>query len=151
MVWLKIFLIAATPLFELRGALPLAIKAYHLPVIPSFIVSFLGNIFAVSVFLFFLNLAFEKLRNKNRFFKSILDWIYKKTEKKHKKKFELWENFALIILVAIPLPLTGGWTGALCAFIFGIPAKKAIPLIAIGLLIAELIVLALIQGAYLLI
>ena len=48
---------------------------------------------------------------------------------------------ALIVFVAIPLPMTGAWTGALIAFLFGIPFKKAFPLITLGIMIAGIIVL----------
>ena len=50
------------------------------------------------------------------------------------------KEFALVVLVAIPLPLTGAWTASLAAYIFGIPYKKAIPLIFLGLVIAGVIV-----------
>jgi uncharacterized membrane protein len=52
----------------------------------------------------------------------------------------LYEGFALITFVGIPLPMTGGWTGALIAFVFGIPPRKALLHILIGVLIAGIIV-----------
>ena len=60
--------------------------------------------------------------------------------KKHSKKFETFEEIALVTFVAIPLPGTGAWSGALVAFVFGIPPKKSIPLIFLGVAIAGIAV-----------
>ncbi|MES0341863.1 MAG: small multi-drug export protein, partial [Candidatus Humimicrobiaceae bacterium] len=60
--------------------------------------------------------------------------------KRHSAKFEKYQGFALISFVGIPLPITGGWTGALIAYVFGIPPKKALWQITIGVLIAGIIV-----------
>jgi uncharacterized membrane protein len=70
-------------------------------------------------------------------------WInnyFEKTKTKHAKKIEVYKELALVILVAIPLPLTGAWTGALVAYLFGLEYKKALPLIFLGVLIAGAIV-----------
>ena len=143
---LKTFFIAASPLIELRGALPVALEVYNMPVWSALFFSFLGNIFSVFLILAFLKFISNYLMEKSRVLKMFLEAIIKRTKKRQAKKFEIWEDFALIILVAIPLPFTGGWTGALCAFIFDIPFKKSILLIALGLLIAELIVFLITTG-----
>jgi uncharacterized membrane protein len=137
---IKILLIAASPILELRGSIPIAISLYHLPVFSAISLSIIGNLVPV-VFLLWLLEAIAKFLSKhfypcNRFFA----WLFERTRRNHQNKFEKWKEFALVILVAIPLPFTGAWTGSLCAFVFGIPFKKAFPLIAAGVLIAGLIV-----------
>jgi len=67
-------------------------------------------------------------------------WLFERTRKKHSKKFEYWGALALISFVAIPLPMTGVWSGAVAAFVFGVPYKKSVLMISIGAVIAGLIV-----------
>ena len=74
------------------------------------------------------------------FFDKFFTFLFERTRRKHSKKFEKWGALALITFVAIPLPITGGWSGALAAFVFGIPFKKALPLIFSGVIIAGVIV-----------
>ena len=64
----------------------------------------------------------------------------RKLHRKYSKKIERRRDLALIVLVAIPLPFTGAWTGALAAFVFGIPIKRSFPLIILGILIAGAII-----------
>ena len=52
----------------------------------------------------------------------------------------------MVVLVAIPLPMTGAWTGSLAAWVFHIPPRSAIPLISLGVLIAGVIVTLLVEG-----
>jgi uncharacterized membrane protein len=99
----------------------------------------IGNIIPVVFILFLLKSVSGFLMRYSNFFNRFLSWLFERTRKKHSAKFERWEEFALIVLVAIPLPFTGAWTGSLCAFVFGIPFKKAFPLIVIGVVIAGLI------------
>jgi len=137
---LKTFLIAATPILELRGSIPIALGVYHLPVFSTFWLSILGNLVPVVFLLWFLGKAAEFLSHHSYLFNRFFAWLFEKTRKNHTKKFARWKEFALLILVAIPLPFTGAWTGSLCAFVFGIPFKKAFLLITAGVIIAGLIV-----------
>lgn len=136
------FLLGMSPILEIRGALPIALFNYHLSVFNAFLFAFLGNIFIALIILLFL----EKITNfliKYNFFKRIIDWFFLRTRKNHEASFEKWRDFALFLFVAIPLPLTGAWTGAVCAFLFGIPLKRSFPLISAGVLAAGIIVLIL--------
>lgn len=137
---LKIFLIAASPILELRGSIPIALGVYHLPVFSAFWISILGNLVPVVFLLWFLGRITEFFSRHFYFFNRFFVWLFEKTRKNHTQKFARWKEFALIILVAIPLPFTGAWTGSLAAFVFGIPFKKAFLLIATGVVIAGLIV-----------
>lgn len=138
---LVILLISMSPIFELRGAIPVAIGVYDMPVLSAFLWAVLGNIIPIIFILLGLDLLINKLLIHriyilNRFFA----WLFERTRRNHSRKFERWKEFALVILVAIPLPFTGAWTGALAAFVFGIPIKRAFPLIGLGVLIAGIIV-----------
>ena len=70
--------------------------------------------------------------------KSIIHWFYNKVTKDHGPKFTRWGAIGLILVVGIPLPGTGSWTGSLLAFLFGISYWKALGLIFIGILIVGL-------------
>ena len=73
------------------------------------------------------------------------DWLERKTEK-NKEKVLKYEVLGLLLFVAIPLPGTGGWTGALVAAMLDMPMKKSLPTIAIGVLIAGFIMSAITYG-----
>jgi len=136
-----ILLISILPIFELRGAIPIAIGVYNMSVFSAFFWAVLGNIIPVIFILLGLDLLINKfLIHRIYFFNRFFSWLFERTRKKHSKKFERFEELALILLVAIPLPFTGAWTGALAAFVFGIPVKKAFLLITLGVLIAGIVV-----------
>ncbi len=137
---LKIFLIAMSPIFELRGSIPVALSVYNLSVWSSFLISVIGNLIPVVFILLLLKSVSDYLSRYSRFFDRFFTWLFERTRKQHSSKFERWKEFALVIFVAIPLPFTGAWTGSLCAFVFGIPFKKAFPLITVGVIIAGIIV-----------
>jgi len=137
---IKTLLIAMSPFLELRGSIPIALSVYCLPVLSAFWVSVIGNLIPVVFLLWLLEIVSRFLSKHFYFFNRFFVWLFEKTRKNHQKKFEQWKEFALVILVAIPLPFTGAWTGSLCAFLFGIPWKKAFPLITLGVLIAGLVV-----------
>lgn len=138
---ISVFLISMLPIAELRGAIPLGLTIYNLPVWSAFVFSVLGNLIPVLFIIWILDLLINKfLIHKIYIFNRFFSWLFKRTRSKHSEKFEKWRDFALIVLVAIPLPFTGAWTGALAAFVFGIPIKKAFPLIGLGVLIAGVVV-----------
>lgn len=137
---LATLLIAMLPIAELRLSLPIALEIYHLPIWQAYLWSILGNMIPLVFIVFLLEPASNFLSQHFYFFNRFFSWLYKRTRRKHSRKFEIFEEAALIIFVAIPLPLTGGWTGAVAAFVFGIPPKKSLPLIFLGVLIAGVVV-----------
>jgi uncharacterized membrane protein len=137
---LQTFFIAMTPIGELRASIPVALEVYHLPVKTAFVFSVLGNMVPVVFLLLLLGPVSEYLSHRWYRFNRFFVWLFDRNRKNHQKKFEVWKELALVILVAIPLPFTGAWTGSICAFIFRIPFKKALPLIFLGVLIAGVIV-----------
>lgn len=137
---LATFLIATLPIAELRASIPIALGVYDLSVVTSYIYSVMGNIFPIIFILWFLDPVSNWLSNHSKFFKKFFNWIFERTRRKFTKKYEKWGFLALTLFVAIPLPITGGWTGSIAAFLFGIPFKKAFPLIVVGVMIAGVVV-----------
>jgi uncharacterized membrane protein len=143
---LKTFALALMPIGELRVALPVALEVYKISWPVAFIVSVVGNMVPVIFFSFLLDPISKFLMKHSRFFKWFFNWLFERTRKKHSKRFETLEEVALVTFVALPLPITGAWSGTLAAFVFGIPPKKSIPLIFLGVLIAGAIVTLLTKG-----
>lgn len=135
---LYIFAISMVPVIELRGAIPAGL-ALDLPFYAVFLTAFLGNLLPVPILILFTRRVFEWLRRKS----ALLERLVQKMERKAKSKEGLirrYELLGLCILVAIPLPGTGAWTGSLVAAVFDIRLKRAFPVIALGVLIAGVIV-----------
>ena len=141
----KIFLLAMTPVGELRASLPAGILFYGLDWKIVFLVSLLGNLVPVVFLLLLLGPVSNRLSKNFLIFNKFFDWLFERTRKKTSERIKKYGEIALISFVAIPLPFTGAWTGAIAAFLFGIPFKKAFLLIAAGVIIAGIIVLTLIQ------
>ncbi len=132
------FLIAMLPISELRGAIPYAIWMGNLGWKEAYIIAVLGNFLPVIPLVLFMEKASEWLRRYplgDRFF----TWFFDRTRRKG-KLIERFETIGLAMFVAIPLPVTGAWTGSAAAIIFGVPRKKAVLAILLGIMIAGCIV-----------
>ena len=136
MVWT--ILLSAAPISELRGGIPFALAKGASPAVAA-AVAILANLAIVPVLVFGLG-WFERLFRHWRFAARVMDWVFARTRRKG-RVIERFGDVALILLVAIPLPGTGAWTGALAAFLFGIPPRRSLPLIAAGVLVAGGLVL----------
>ena len=133
---LIIFFISMLPVLELRGGL-IAAKLLGVEFVPAFIICYIGNIIPVPFILLFIRKIFQFLRDKRGFAKIIEKLEIRSMRKSEKVK--RWRDWGLLAFVAIPLPGTGGWTGALIAALMDIRIKKSFPIIAIGVLIAGII------------
>ena len=132
--------VSAAPIAELRGGLPLAIS-YGFSPVAAFFLAIAGNLLPVLPILLGLGWG-EKLLLRWPLSMRLLDWVFTRTRRKG-RLIERYGAVGLILLVAIPLPVTGAWTGAIAAFLFGIPPKRAFLLISVGVLIAGAVVLVL--------
>jgi len=128
------------PIVELRGAIPFAMATYGFSAWEALSVAVIGNIIPAFILVPFIGRAGAFLSEKSDLWKRFFSYFLAKTRNNHEKKFEIFKEFALVVLVAVPLPLTGVWTASLVAYIFDIPFRKAIPLIFIGVIIAGMIV-----------
>ena len=124
---IKTFLIAMAPIGELRISIPIAIEIYNLSPCSAFLFSVLGNILPGIFLLWRLKPISQYLSRHFNKFNSLFLWFFERNKKKHCKKFEQCKELALVILVAIPFPFTGVWTASICAFIFKVPFRKALP------------------------
>ncbi|NOR18126.1 small multi-drug export [candidate division WOR-3 bacterium] len=134
-----VFLTSMLPIIELRGALPMAINLFQIAWPKAFLISFIGNLVPVPFILWLLKpivKILSKIKPLGIFFK----WLFERTRRKGDKVIEKYEEIGLLAFVAIPLPGTGAWTGALIAFLFGLDFKKSFLVITIGVFIAGVIV-----------
>jgi uncharacterized membrane protein len=136
---LAVFLTSMLPIIELRGALPLAINVFNISWPKAFLIAYIGNMIPVPFILWLLAPA-VRLLSKIRIFERFFSWLFDRTRKKSNRMIEKYEEIGLMAFVAIPLPGTGAWTGALIAFLFGLDFKKSLLVIAIGVFIAGVIV-----------
>jgi len=134
------FLVAMTPVGELRASLPLALEVFKLPIWQAYLISVVGNIVPVFLIVWLLGPVSNFLR-RFKFFDKFFEWLFARTRRRTEKKYLVYGELALILFVAIPLPITGAWTGSVAAFLFGVPYRRAVPLIGIGIFIAGFIVL----------
>ena len=135
---LWVLALAASPISELRGAIPVAIAAFHFPWYYAFLLAIIGNLLPVPFILLFLDAA-SRLLSKVGLFDRILSWLFERT-KRRSTIIEKYQRIGLVLFVAIPLPVTGAWTGSLAAVLLGLRFKHAFLSIFIGVLIAGVIV-----------
>lgn len=133
-----VFIISVLPISELRIAIPVGILKLNLPVVQTYLIAVLGNMAPVIPLLF----LFEPVSNKLRKFKlwaGFFEWFFLYTRRKA-KVVERFEALGLMLFVAVPLPMTGAWSGCIAAAIFKIPFRLAFPAIFLGVIIAGIIV-----------
>ena len=136
--YLIVFGVSMVPLIELRGAVPIG-TGMDLPWLPTLIISIIGNCLPIPIILLFVKAVLKWMRGCSiKFFSKVSNWVYQKAEK-NRPKIEKYAIFGLYVFVAIPLPGTGAWTGALVAALFDMPKWKAIVSICLGVISAGII------------
>ena len=141
---LMTFLISMVPVLELRGAIPVGVTA-GLPPLAALAIAMVGNLVPVPFIILFIRKIFRWLRNKGT-----IGRLVEKLETRAESKSDLVHKYGwwgLCILVAIPLPGTGAWTGALVAALMHMRLKWAMPAIITGVIIAGLIMTLVTYGA----
>jgi uncharacterized membrane protein len=144
--WLATFLIAMIPVTELRAALPLAYKVYGLSAFWVWFWSVAGTYAAMLIIVLLLDPVAKLLSGWFGIFEKFFNWLFEHTRKRANGKMEKYGEWAIFILAATPIPLLGGMTGALAAFVFGVPLRKSLPLLLLGTMVSGGIVLALTIG-----
>ena len=137
------FFTSMVPVLELRGAIPIGV-AGGLPVLISMLIAMIGNLVPIPFLIVFTRKVFDWLKTKGKI-KSFVE----KLEHRANEKSQIVQKYAwwgLCILVAIPLPGTGAWTGALVAVILNMNLRRSMPAISLGVLIAGVIVTMLTYG-----
>ena len=140
---LKTLVTAMMPILEIRGAIPVGVASGLDPWL-AFAVGFVGNMLPIPILILLTRKIIEWLKKHNMLVK-LTAWLENKGSKGAQKvqKYSFW---GLFILVAIPLPGTGAWTGALVASLLDMRLKRALPAIAMGVASAGLIVLVVSYG-----
>lgn len=138
---LATFLLGAIPVTELRAALPIGYRVYHLSAFWAWFFSVAGTFFSMILIVYLLDPIATFLSARMDIFKKFFDWLFEHTRKRVSHRIEEYEEWGIFILAATPIPLVGGMTGALAAFVFGIPRKKSLPLLLLGTMVSGGIVL----------
>lgn len=134
-----VFLMAAMPIIELRGAIPFGMSLGFSPA-HAFFISLAGSLLPVPFIIFGIRPVFDILSRLHPFFDRLIHGITERTMAKGERA-RRFGFIGLILLVAIPLPGTGVWTGSLAAVLMNLRFKLAFPAIFIGNIIAGLLVM----------
>jgi len=137
------FLISMVPVIELRGALPFGVAQGLAPLYAA-LISIAGNLLPIPFLLKLVPRIFDFLRDK-KYTRKLIAWLERKAEK-NRKTIDKYGWLGLYILVAIPLPGTGAWTGALVSSCFKMKFWPSMAAIAAGVITAGAIVLAITYG-----
>ncbi len=135
---LVVFVVSMLPIVELRGAIPLAVFQFKFDILKAFLLSVGGNLLIVVPLVFLMDLAEKHFRKY-----ALLDrWMSRLFERAKKRGgyVEKYKSLGLFLFVAIPLPGTGAWTGALVAYLLSMDKKIAFISIALGVVMAGLLV-----------
>ena len=127
-------LVSMIPIVELRGGIPFGV-ARGLPVWAAYLAAIIGNILPVPFILVYIRQIFHWMRRKLPWLNRMVDWLERKAHLKG-QKVSKYKYLGLLLFVAIPLPGTGAWTGALAAAFLDMPLRKALPSVFLGILIA---------------
>lgn len=136
--YLSVLFVSMVPLIELRGAVPIG-TGMGLPWHFTLIVSIIGNCLPIPFILFFVKAVLKWMRGcKIEIFNKISNWLFEKADK-NRPKIDKYGSWGLFVFVAIPLPGTGAWTGALVASLFDMKRGKASISIFSGVITAGII------------
>ncbi len=134
--YVYVLIISMLPIIELRGAIPVAFTL-RLPFLPSFLVSVIGNLIPIPFILWLITPFCNRLK-KTKMFAWFPAFLERKVDK-NREKVTKYANWGLFLFVAIPLPGTGAWTGALIASFLDFRFKDALWAIIGGVLTAGVI------------
>lgn len=142
---LCVFFCSMLPIIELRGGIPMAF-AMSLPWWQAYLLAIVGNLLPVPFILLLINVVLKWMTNsKITFFNKVANFLYRKVEK-NRAKIEKYSFWGLCLFIAIPLPVTGAWTGSLVAAVIGMKPWKAFLSALLGVLIAGVIVSVIVYG-----
>ena len=139
------FVISLFPVLELRGGM-IAARLLEIDFIKAFLICYIGNMLPIPFILFFIKKIFDVMR-KNKHLAKIVEKMEARSDKK-KGTMEKYKEWGLLFFVAIPLPGTGGWTGALISALMDLKFKKSLPIIALGVLLAGIIMSLITYGIF---
>ena len=146
--WFQIFFGSMIPWVEARYIIYYAIEFLKWPWWQAFPLAVIGNMLPIPFILLFFRYV-EKFLRSFKSWSRLMDWLFEKTRKRADAKIKRYEHLGLLVFVAIPLPFTGAWTGALIAYLFDLKFGRSLITIFIGVVIAALIITVLtLSGNY---
>jgi len=131
-----VVIIATLPILELRGSIPIAILWYKMPWWQAYILSVIGNLIPIIPIILLIGPVSDFLMKRSKLWHRFFTWVFERSRKRGGDLVEKYEALGLAIFVAIPLPVTGAWTGSLLAFLMHVRARRAFPCILAGVLTA---------------
>ena len=137
-------LVSMVPVVELRGGIPFGV-ALGLDLWEAFLAAIIGNIIPLPFIVVYIRRIFQWMRRHMPKLDKLVDKLEHKAHLKGRVVTK-YKYLGLMIFVAIPLPGTGGWTGALAAAFLDMPLRRAIPALALGVLIAAFLVTGITYG-----
>lgn len=136
--------LAMLPISELRGAIPYAVGVAGMSWQEAYVISVIANFVPVIPLYILIGPVSEFLR-KVPLFDRFFTWLFARARRKG-KLIERFEVLGLVLFVAIPLPVTGAWTGTIAAFLFGVRKRLAFPAVFLGICIAGVVVTLAVTG-----
>ncbi len=140
---LVVIVIAATPILELRGSIPLAQGVYGYSWWLAMILSVIGNMIPAFVILYGWGWFISLLERRLPTFHAFMTRYHDRLHAKWQTKIDTYGPWALALFVAVPIPLSGVWSGALIAWIFSMRKRSALLAIFAGVVMAAIIVMTL--------
>ena len=137
---LAVFLTAMTPIGELRAAIPFGLLAYDLSWPVVFVLAVAGNLVPVPLLIVSLRTVGERLEQRQDPLGRLLRWRTNRIQERWGERVRRYGFVGIVAIVAIPLPLTGAWTGSLAVWALHVPLRKGFAAIAVGVLIAGVVV-----------
>ena len=140
---LLVILAAMTPLGELRASVPLGILHFELGWPLVYVMSVLGNLLPVVPILWVLSTIGERLERSDTLAGRLMRWRTRRVEALWGERVRRHGPWAVALIVAIPFPLTGAWTGTLAVWALRVPVRTGLVAIGAGVLVAGVVVTAL--------
>lgn len=144
--WFVVVFISMLPFVELRLSIPVAIGVYGMNPAYAFVISIIGNLIPIPFILLFLGRVEKWLSSRYERWERFFKWLFSRTRDRASENIRKYEMIGLALYVAIPLPVTGAWTGALIAYVFDLDLKRAFASITAGVLIAGVIITMAVVG-----
>lgn len=138
--------VATLPLVEQRLAIPFGFFSQHLSIWNALLAGIIGNVVSVGIVLWLWPIVARFAAKHSPICDRFLQRLFARTRKKHSHQFTTWGSIFLIFFVMLPIPGSGGWSGSLVAWLFGVPYWRAMKLIFIGLILGAFLVAGMTVG-----
>ena len=143
---LIVVLTAMTPIGELRAAIPLALITYDMAWPTALLLGIIGNLIPIPFVLGALRLVGERFERRQDVIGRLLRWRTERIQRTWGDRVARYGFFGVLLFVAMPLPMTGAWTGALAVWALRVNIKTGLAAIVTGVVVAGVIVTTLTQA-----